>query len=87
MVVTYFKDKTRVLLVIILYDKTFPKDSTYKIQGTTNVLVDIGCRTSRKRVSVFGFTRPGLKPTIYRTRGEHSNHYTTEVKKCILREA
>ena len=60
------------------------KDSTYKIQGTTNVLVDIGCRTSGKRVvSVYGFTRPGLKPTIYCTRGEHSNHYTTEVNKCI----
>jgi hypothetical protein len=54
------------------------KDSTYKIQGNINVLVDIGCRTNRKRVSVFGFTRPGLKPTIYRTRGEHSNHYATD---------
>jgi hypothetical protein len=55
------------------------KDLIYKIQGNTNILVNIGCRTSGKRVSVFGFTRPGLKPTIYRTRGEHSNHYTTDV--------
>jgi hypothetical protein len=54
------------------------KDLIYKIQGNTNILVNIGCRTSGKRVSVFGFTRPGLKPTIYRTRGEHSNHYTTD---------
>ena len=23
---------------------------------------------------VFGLTRPGLEPTIYRTRGEHANH-------------
>ena len=22
-------------------------------------------------------TRPGLEPTIYRTRGEHANHYAT----------
>ena len=27
---------------------------------------------------VFGLTRPGLKPTIYRTRGEHANHYATD---------
>ena len=27
---------------------------------------------------VFGLTRPGLEPTIYRTRGEHANHYTTD---------
>jgi hypothetical protein len=26
----------------------------------------------------FGFTPSGLKPTIYRTRGEHGNHYTTD---------
>ena len=25
----------------------------------------------------FGLTGPGLKPTIYRTRGEHTNNYTT----------
>ena len=25
---------------------------------------------------VFGLTLPGLEPTIYRTRGEHANHYT-----------
>ena len=27
---------------------------------------------------VFGSTRPGLEPTIYRTRGEHANHYATD---------
>ena len=27
---------------------------------------------------VFGLTRPGLEPTIYRTRGEHTNHYATD---------
>jgi hypothetical protein len=26
---------------------------------------------------VFGLTRWGLEPTIYHTRGEHTNHYTT----------
>jgi hypothetical protein len=27
---------------------------------------------------VFGLTQPGLEPTIYRTRGEHTNHYATD---------
>jgi hypothetical protein len=27
----------------------------------------------------FGLTQPGLELTIYRTRGEHANHYTTDV--------
>ena len=28
---------------------------------------------------VFGLTRSGLELTIYRTRGEHANHCTTEM--------
>jgi hypothetical protein len=28
---------------------------------------------------VFGLTRLGLEHSIYRTRGEHTNHYTTDV--------
>jgi hypothetical protein len=27
---------------------------------------------------VFGLTRPVLESTIYRTRGEHANHYATD---------
>jgi hypothetical protein len=27
---------------------------------------------------VFGLTRSELEPTIYRTQGEHANHYTTD---------
>jgi hypothetical protein len=26
---------------------------------------------------VFGLNPPGLEPTIYRSRGEHANHYAT----------
>jgi hypothetical protein len=37
---------------------------------------------------VFGLSRPGpgLKSTLYRTRGEHANHYTTDavVKLTLL---
>ena len=33
---------------------------------------------------VFGLTRSGLEPTIYRTRGEHTNHYTTDAVSLKL---
>jgi hypothetical protein len=33
---------------------------------------------------VFGLTRPGLEPTIYRNRGEQANHYTTEAVQRSL---
>jgi hypothetical protein len=32
---------------------------------------------------VLGLTRPGFEPTIYRTRGEHANHYTTDAVLLI----
>ena len=32
---------------------------------------------------VFGLTRPGLEPMIYRTRGKHPNHYTTDAVRLI----
>jgi 3-phenylpropionate/cinnamic acid dioxygenase small subunit len=28
--------------------------------------------------TIFGLTRPGLKHTIYRIRGEHANHYASD---------
>ena len=28
---------------------------------------------------VFGLTQSGFEPTIYRTRDEYANHYTTDV--------
>ena len=30
-------------------------------------------------LKVFGLTLSELEPTIYHTRGEHANHYTTDV--------
>ena len=35
--------------------------------------------------TIDGLTKPGLEPTIYCTRGEHANHYATDVVD-ILRE-
>ena len=43
-------------------------------------LLNAMCLAEKKqiRISVFGFTLSGPKPTIYRTRGEHANHYITD---------
>ena len=34
---------------------------------------------------VFGVNRPGLEPTIYRTLGQHANHYATDVVNYLLK--
>jgi hypothetical protein len=38
------------------------------------------CLAEKQQIPIlaFGLTRSGLEPTIYRTRGEHTNHYTTD---------
>jgi hypothetical protein len=33
---------------------------------------------------VFGLTQPVLEPTIYRTQGEHDNHYATDAVHSIV---
>ena len=43
-------------------------------------LLNAACLAEKQQIpiSVFGFTRPGLEPTIYRTLDEHANHYDTD---------
>jgi hypothetical protein len=33
---------------------------------------------------VFGLTRPGLEPTIYRILGQHADHYTTDAGETTM---
>jgi hypothetical protein len=44
----------------------------------------ISGETTNTIFRVFGLIRSGLEPTIYRTRGEHDNHYTIDaiLEKC-----
>jgi hypothetical protein len=71
------------------------------VPTTTDVLIRIsiraGCTTlcdKEKFVSdlwqvggfLFGLTRPGFEPTIYHTRGEHANHYTTDAVTMAKKE-
>ena len=38
----------------------------------------LGREATNTNFIVFGLTRSTLDPMIYRTRGEHANHYTTD---------
>jgi len=40
----------------------------------------LGGEATHTNFIVYGLTRPGLEPTIYRTRGEHVYSYTTDAK-------
>ena len=42
-------------------------------------LLNAACLAEKQQIPilVFVLTRPGLEPIIYRTRGEHANHYAT----------
>ena len=42
--------------------------------------------TAITKFLVFGLTRPGLKPIIYHTQGEHDDHYTINVIQCICKK-
>ena len=49
-------------------------------------LLNAACLPEKQQISiciVVGMTRQGLEPTIYRTRGEHSNHYATDAVRII----
>ena len=38
-------------------------------------LLNAACLVAFTNFIVFGLTQPGVEPTMYRTRGEHANHY------------
>jgi hypothetical protein len=38
-------------------------------------LLNAACLVVFTNFIVFGLTQPGVEPTMYRTRGEHANHY------------
>ena len=46
-------------------------------------LMLISGEATNTNLIVFGLTRSGLKPTIYRTRGKHANHYSTDAVNLV----
>jgi hypothetical protein len=43
-------------------------------------ILKVVCLAEKKKIqiSVFGITRPGLEPMIYRTWGQYANQYATD---------
>ena len=67
-----------------------PSQPVFALSTKCGVLSEEATKTN---FIVFGLTRPALEPTIYRTRGEHTNHYATDEvgqrikdKKTLLRK-
>ena len=48
-----------------------------------SLMLRVQRRSKNVNFTVFGLTRSGLEPTIYLTRGEHTNHYTTDAVKLF----
>ena len=64
------------------------KLSWFRADQSLLFLLNAACLPEKQQISiciyiVFGMTQPGLEPTIYRTRGEHSNHYATDAVRII----
>ena len=60
--------------------------SWFRADQSLLFLLNAACLLEKQQIAiciVFGMTRPGLEPTIYRTRGEHCNHYATDVVDII----
>jgi len=60
--------------------------SWFRADQSLLFLLNAACLPEKQQISiciVFDMTRLGLEPTIYRTRGEHSNHYATDAVRII----
>ena len=53
-------------------------DSEPTSLSSLSLLLHAYRRSNKYHFVVFGLTRSGLEPTIYRTLVEHANHYTTD---------
>ena len=60
--------------------------SRFRVDQSLLFLLIAACLPEKQQISiciVFGMTRLGLEPTIYRNRGEHSNHYASDAVRII----
>ena len=69
---------------LFIYSDTL---SWFRANQSLLFLLNAACLTgeaTNTNVIVFGLTRPGLEPTIHRTRGLHTNHYATDAVVLLL---
>ena len=54
--------------------------SRFRANQSLLFLIDAACLAEKQQIpiSVFSLTRQELEHTIYRNRGDHANHYTTD---------
>jgi hypothetical protein len=55
--------------------------SWFRANQSLLFLLNAACLAEQQHIPIFlffGLTRPGLEPTVYRTRGEHANLYSTD---------
>jgi hypothetical protein len=60
--------------------------SWFRVDQSLLFLLNAACLPEKQQISiciVFGMTRSGLEPTIYRTQGEHCNNYATDAVRII----
>ena len=60
--------------------------SWFRADQSLLFLLNAACLPEKQQISIcidFGMTRPVFEPTIYRTRGEHTNHYATDAVRII----
>ena len=67
-------------VVLLRHIILFPSQPVFVLSPECCVLNGEATNTN---LIVFGLTRSGLEPTIYRTQGEHANHYATDVVQLI----
>ena len=54
--------------------------SIFRVYQSVLLLFNAACFAEKRQIPilVFDLIQPGLEHTIYRTRGKHANHYTTD---------
>ena len=72
---------------MMMISARFYSDTLFRLRANQFLLflLNAACLAEKQQINitVFGLTRLGPEPTIYRTRGEHANHYATDAV-CLL---
>ena len=65
------------------FPKTSYSDPGRPVFALTHKFCVLSGEAANTNFNVFGLTRSLIGPTTFRTRGEHANHYTTEVVRKV----
>jgi hypothetical protein len=60
--------------------------SWFRVDQSLLFILNAACLPEKQQISiciVFGMTRSGFEPTIYRNGGDHPNHYASDAVRII----